>query len=375
MAIGAWIAQNGVWHGPGGSRVPMLGGGEQINGLPHEGQGFAFGMYTSNINDIGPLETAIARQFDGAMRYRDANASTAWPLAEEQPFINRGRLFRYPIESRVFNLSYTPPAGVPAPTWSHVNPANGQTYHGYRHIDITSGALDPLLDRMFDGIKDQPGTFIVDWDHEMDDNRYLLANHTGDWGIITHNRSAAYTNPANPDQSEYIAAHRYIVDYGRAAGVTNVIWGWCPAGWTLSRNSARLSELYPGDDWVDLIMWDPYNGTGSWRSFSQIVTPMYSAIDGGLFGSGSIQKARMLGEFGCRTNDTRRPQWLVDMADEAQAFPRLRGALWFSSGTWGAIHGSNGTQQDREALRYMTSQTYFDIDGQTSPVAKPGWAA
>lgn len=367
-----WVRTTDDWVrlGAGQSTQPS----PTLPGFPTEGSGFALAMYCSSLSDTAGLESVIGRQFDGIARYRDANAWTAWPLAEEQPYINRGRIFRYPIESRVFNTSYTPPQGVPAPTWSHTNPANGTSYHGYKHVDITSGALDPLLNKIFTGIKDQPGVFLLDWDHEMDDNRYILANHTGDWGPITYNRSAAYTDPTNPDPAEFIAAHRYIVEYGRSAGVTNVLYAWCPAGWTLSRNQTRLAEFYPGDDWVDIIMWDPYNGNGSWRSFSTIVAPFYNAIDSGLFGSGAIQKARYLGEFGCRTNDTRRGQWLVDMAQEVQNFPKLIGGLWFSSGTWGAIHGSNGTAQDREALEYLAKHSYIDYTDQATPVAKPGWA-
>lgn len=374
MNLDRWVRTNDNWvQLRTGQTPPELG--QALPGFPLAGEGFALAMYTSTLSDTVNLETVISRQFDGIARYRDSNAWTAWPLSEEQPYIDRGRLVRYPIESRVFNMSYTPPSGVPAPTWSHTNPANSSDYHGYRHVDITSGTLDPLLNKMFTGIKDQPGTFIIDWDHEMDDNRYILASHNGDWGPITYNRSAAYTDSTDPDPAEFVAAHRYIVDYGRNMGVTNVIWGWCPAGWTLSRNSSRLAEFYPGDDWVDLIMWDPYNGAGSWRSFADIVTPFYNAIDSGLFGSGSIAKGRFLGEFGCRTGDSRRGQWLVDMAEETQNFPKLLGGMWFSSGTWGAIHGSNGTTEDREALAYLSRHRYLDFTAQTTPIVKPGWAS
>lgn len=329
--------------------------------LPAAGEGFLLGMYCSRTADVLNLEATVGRQFNGIARYRDANAWTPWPLPEELPFINRRNLLRYPLESRVFNFAnYEPPQGVPGPTWQHVNPANGATYAGYRHVDFSSGALDILLGRVADGLKASLGTFLIDYDHEMDDNRHLLAQHPQDWGPITYNRSAAYTNPANPNPKEYIDAHRYIVQYLRNAGVRNAVYGFCPAGWTLGRNSDRLGQLYPGDAWVDVLMWDPYNGQGAWRSFAQIVQPMYSAIDAGLFGTIASNKARLLGEFGCRTHDARRRDWFEDMISEAQDFPKLRGGLWFSSGSWGAVHGNNLTAHERPAFVSMVNSAYLN---------------
>ena len=368
LPTGFWADEGDRWvhlrTGSVSGGVPG-GDGESLTGIPDEGEGFLLGMYVSSMSSFTSLETAIGREFDATMRYRDSNAGTPWPLSEEQPIINRGNVFRYPLESRVFNYaSYTPPAGVPAPGWDHVNPANGERYVGYTHAQIYNGQMDVWLAKVFNALKAQEATgttFIVDWDHEMDDNRRVLANNTGDWGIITHNRSQAFSNPADPDPAEFIAAHRYMVEFARDMDVTNVLWGFCPAGWTLSRNSARLGELYPGDAWTDLIMWDPYNNSASnWRTFAQIVAPVYNAIDGGLFGEGAKTKARMLGEFGALTNDSRRATWITDIATHAQDLPKLRGALWFSSGTWGAIHGTDGTATERAALATLMDHPYLN---------------
>lgn len=334
----------------------------RLSGLPGQGQGFLFGLYSTSLADAAALETAVDHQLPGLAQYRDCNAWTSWPTRTEEPYTDRGNVFRYPIESRVYNYaSYDPPAGVPQPTWRHTNPANGKVYAGYRHVDFTSGRLDQLLEGIAAGIKTIPGTVLIDYEHEMDDNRWVLRSHPADWGVITHNRSAAYTNPANPDRREFIDAHRYIVDYLRAAGVQNALYGFCVAGWTLGRNADRLGDMYPGDEWVDLVMWDPYNGQGAWRSFAQIVEPLYSAIDDGLYGSGAQPKARFLGEFGCRYRDSRRAGWIKDMATEVRDFPKLRGGVWFSSGSWGAIHGEEGTVQERRELGAMLRSSYFTL--------------
>ena len=342
------------------------------SGLPVAGQGFVLGMYVSSVNNLLDLESSLDRQFDGLLRYRDSNMWSAWPTSEEVQLVNRGGVFRYAFSDRVFGYNqYTQHPSMPPLGWDHINPADGNRYVGFKFAQYLNGSMDPLLDKMFTGIKTMAQTygttFIFDVVVEMDDNPYVLADYSSSWGPITYNNGQAYANPASPNPQEYIDFFRYVVNYGRTFNIPGILWGFCPAGWTLSRNATRLGQMYPGDNWVDVIMWDPYNNSSSnWRSFTQIVNPMYNAIDGGLFGAGAVNKPRLLGEFGALTGDTRRAAWISSIAAEAQALPKLRGALWFSSGTWGAIHGANGTEDERIALRNLMDHPYLN-DWKTAP--------
>lgn len=60
--------------------------------------------------------------------------------------------------------------------------------------------------------------------------------------------------------SEYIELYRYIVDYLRdVKGVHNLLYAYSPNG-SFSSNQAQYLATYPGDDWVDVLGYDYYNG-------------------------------------------------------------------------------------------------------------------
>jgi hypothetical protein len=140
--------------------------------------------------------------------------------------------------------------------------------------------------------------------------------------------------------SDYVGAWRHIHDVFAADGVKNVVWVWDVEGDTADHN---YSEWYPGDSYVDWIMWDPYNwygcngGTATWRSFSQIVSPMYSWLthNSGTAGNGDyLSKPWGLGEFGSveGPSSTSKEQWFEDAITSAQQdFPQLKALVYFDS--------------------------------------------
>ena len=177
-------------------------------------------------------------------------------------------------------------------------------------------------------MKATPYKFIVDIDPETDDRP--------DVGGTAKIRAAAGT------RAEYAAAYRHIVDRFRARGVTNVLWAWTMSGWTASDPSKAwsLQQLWPGPNYVNVIMWDPYNhDPARWRSFSQIVAPFYNAIRGGLLDPVDANAKKLplgLGEYGC-VADSRRPAWLQAIPSQARTFPALVSLGYFNSGSWAAL--------------------------------------
>lgn len=71
------------------------------------------------------------------------------------------------------------------------------------------------------------------------------------------------------DDDEYARAFRYIIERIRARGVTNVVSVWNMMGF--NGHGARYPTLYPGDDVVDWIGYDPYVRTttsvDTWAEF------------------------------------------------------------------------------------------------------------
>jgi len=101
-----------------------------------------------------------------------------------------------------------------------------------------------------------------------------------------------------------------------------------------------LENYWPGAEWVDVLGFDAYNwsyrqprrGTGSWRTFSQVVDSPYQRVSA-LTGDRPV----WLCEFG--TTEAVSPPdpagvtksaWFQDMF-AATAFPRLQALVYFSA--------------------------------------------
>ena len=69
--------------------------------------------------------------------------------------------------------------------------------------------------------------------------------------------------------ADYVAAYRHIHAVFAQYGVTKAVWAWVPTGWKGNYN--KLAPYYPGNDVVDWIGWDPYNGSvNGWQTPQQV---------------------------------------------------------------------------------------------------------
>jgi beta-mannanase len=146
--------------------------------------------------------------------------------------------------------------------------------------------------------------FFIDWDHEMD------GKTRSTWGTA----------------ADYVAAYRHIHAVFAQYGVDKAVWAWVPTGY--SGNWNRVAAYYPGNDVVDWIGWDPYNGSvKGWSSPEQVFDSFYNWLDQGNLGSEAAAKPRMLGEYGSvgdPNNADRRAQWLSQVPSALSALPKLR---------------------------------------------------
>lgn len=156
---------------------------------------------------------------------------------------------------------------------------------------------------------------------------------------------------AEPEQSDYasygtaadyVAAWQHIHNVFAADGVANVVWVWDVMGDPSGHN---YTTWYPGDAFVDWIMWDPYNwygcNTGSttapWKTFSQIVTAMYQWLttNSGTPGNGNyLSKPWGLAEYGTveGASPTDKQHWYESSVTEARtSFPNLKALVYFNS--------------------------------------------
>jgi len=120
---------------------------------------------------------------------------------------------------------------------------------------IIEGHFDPFFKQWATQIKEVKGTILLRILHEFNGNWYP-------WCIVNNDK----------DPTVLVKAFRHIHDIFKSQGVTNVKFIWCPNSMSVPQEKWNyIMEAYPGDDYVDFVGLDIYNGAGNesntWRSF------------------------------------------------------------------------------------------------------------
>jgi hypothetical protein len=130
---------------------------------------------------------------------------------------------------------------------------------------------------------------------------------------------------------EYVAAWRHVHDIFTQVGATNATWVWCP-NVDPENQMQNLSNLYPGDSYVDWTGLDGYNwGTNParpdrWRSFDSLYSSTYKKITETIAPS----KPLMISEVGSSEYGGSKAAWIKDMLAKIPTnYPKIRGLLWF----------------------------------------------
>jgi beta-mannanase len=244
---------------------------------------------TSNISSV---EQKIGRPLTVVKEYHDfSGQGTAgqFPTPAESQLMKSGHVLHFAWTAKLWSNTKA------TPSWK----------------DIAAGKYDssvviPEAKRL--AAVNTP--FFIDWDHEMD------GKTRSTWGT-----------PA-----DYIAAYRHIHSVFAANGVDKAVWAWVPTGY--SGNWNKVGSYYPGNDVVDWIGWDPYNGSvKGWTGPQQVFGSFYDWIDAGHLGSAAAAKPRMLGEYGSVSdpnNADRRAQWLSQVPSAISALPQLRAVEYWN---------------------------------------------
>jgi hypothetical protein len=142
---------------------------------------------------------------------------------------------------------------------------------------------------------------------------------------------------------DYAAAYRHIAQRFEQRGAYNVAWVWNIMG-TSKYYGLYTGGLYPGDDVVDWIAWDPYNWvdchgrSGTWVEFTDKVQAFYDWLGA----NGHADKPFMLGEYASDEPLPGQPSkgsWFLNARDVlsgaisggAPRFPNLKALVYFDS--------------------------------------------
>jgi len=185
---------------------------------------------------------------------------------------------------------------------------------------IVEGHFDSFFGYWASQIKQVDGTVMLRILHEFNGDWYP-------WCTINNDKNAALV----------AKAYRYIVNIFKENNVKNVKFIWCPNSMSVPQESWNyIMDAYPGDDYVDYVALDIYNGAGNgnhaslWKSFRKegienyfILTQELPAKP--LFICETASRERKAGEAG-----QTKSEWIKEMADAVKTdMSKIKLLTWF----------------------------------------------
>lgn len=199
-------------------------------------------------------------------------------------------------------------------------------------VNAKPGAKQPNLYSIVDGHFD---SFFGYWAHQIKEVKgtvmvRILHEFNGDWYPWC-------TVKNDKDPALVAKAFRYIINIFRENKVNNVKFVWCPNSMSVPQESWNyIMDAYPGNDYVDFVALDIYNGAGDskgatlWRSFRKEGIENYFQLTQQLptkplFICETASRERKPGEPGQSKAD-----WIKEMADAIKTdMSKIRLLTWF----------------------------------------------
>lgn len=156
--------------------------------------------------------------------------------------------------------------------------------------------------------------------------------------------------------ADFAAAYRRIHDVFLRAGATNVVWVWWIMGYL--GHTGWYHDLYPGDQYVDWVSYDPYDFNGCHnvprKTPEQTVMPFLNWLEQSGIGAG---KPVMLSEFGSHGVD--RYDWLVGFGEVIKQAPRIKAVVSFNSNPGGCDTRVTNSEGSWRGFAHLANDPYF----------------
>jgi Glycosyl hydrolase family 26 len=203
---------------------------------------------------------------------------------------------------------------IPMINWGSMSSPLNVDEPGFSLSNVINGVYDTYIRQFAQEAKAWGDPFFLRFDWEMN----------GNW--FPWNEGVNGNQPG-----QFITAWRHVHDIFASAGATNVNWVWCPAV-TETGVTTSLSELYPGDSYVDWTCVDGYNwgtalhGPNGWQTFDQVFGATYDDITTAI----APAKPMMIGEVGASETGGSKAAWITDMFNElTTVYSQIQALLWF----------------------------------------------
>ncbi|HXB40658.1 MAG TPA: glycosyl hydrolase [Bacteroidia bacterium] len=213
---------------------------------------------------------------------------------------------------------------------------------------ITQGYMDNFFINWAKQIKKIEGIVLIRILHEFNGNWYP-------W--------CTANNDKNPEL--VIKAFRHIHDIFKEEQVTNVRFIWCPNSMSVPQEKWNfIMNAYPGNDYVDYVGMDIYNGAGQkfslWRSFRKEGMENYFTLtenlpDKPLFVCEAASREREGSES---TTGQTKAEWILEMTRALKTdMSKIKLLTWFNEK---ATFRINSSLESKDAfLNYILKDDYF----------------
>ena len=213
--------------------------------------------------------------------------------------------------------------------------------------NIIKGTFDAYFQSIAQIIKKVDGMVLLRILHEFN----------GDW--------YPWCIAKNKHQPElFVKSFRHIHELFKRADVQNVKFIWCPNSMSIPQTSWNDIQLaYPGDEYVDYVGMDIYNGAGKselWKSFLTegienyfVLTDYYPSKP--IFVCETASRERNPGE---KSNRQSKGEWIEQMATTIKKnMPKVCLLSWFNETDSFKINSSNESLQS--FYQFIMSDDYF----------------
>jgi beta-mannanase len=145
-------------------------------------------------------------------------------------------------------------------SWVSQKLGGGASQSTFQNRDITNGTYDSYIRKWATAAKTWGHPFFLRFDYEMNGWWYAWGEgKTG--GVIVNGNSSG----------DFVRAWRHVHDIFKSVGAKNATWVWCPNIMSTSTSyPSSLSQIYPGDSYVDWTCLDGYNKTTTWMNFQAL---------------------------------------------------------------------------------------------------------
>lgn len=305
------------------------GGGSATGAAPH----VALGAYVPGALDdpatLAAFNTAIGRQPDYLVWYE------GW---SQGAFGRNHRVTLGAIDAA--NLT-------PVIVWEPMD-LNGPTIDqpAYRLANIVRGDFNEYIDGWASGLAAYGKPVFLNFAHEMNGGWFP-------WG--------AGVNGNQP--GEFIAAWRHVHERFSRKGASNVRWVWSPNA-VYNGVPAALTDVYPGDAYVDWFGMNGYNWGASvywescpcrstWQTFAEIFDQTYHQF------ISLANKPIMIGETASSEDGGNKAQWITTtmLSELPGAYPRIRALAWFNKAATGLDTTSPGVVEPTEQVDWRITSS------------------